>query len=780
MSEGAKKYRQISGRKRKWIVLAAILFPCFLAAVFSVYYVSYVHYYGSIEVICEQQNDLKGVEVLGLSPLGNTLNTNKSEKLFEYKHERFYRGLDLINPTEKSARFTIITHYQNNDSITLTISPGSSYRYSFENLNKPDFIEKYNMLLKFVSQKLSFKYFLVASLLILLISVVFKFRKALYQCKLFRFSWYSFNVWRITMLSSLFVIITSGIVVLIAGKSHLFSEEYSMDNQVNIVSGPDQLDYQTIAVNFALNNTWRVNGIVDTTTDYRLNLDFPKSPSMQTENRTKLLFNSGMVCYHRFPAYPVLVGSIYKLVGINPVVIKCIQLALLFICMLFIPIFTYKIWGKSGFFAGTLTQIILFYLAAPLATLVSPDLITICLNFFIIWLFYSFRKSKSLGLGIVLGVVTGFSFLIKSSLMFFVALIMIYWLISIIKSNDRDFLKKSVLAFIVFIAVWLPFNLVTISNFKAEKLKSIKLIHDIRTENANTINQRLSRNEYGSTISHWIYPLDQKDIDVYLNSIDNELIEYKSFDASKMHLYPEKSVKLAYLQMQSEHFDWFFLIAQYPINTGMDLHNEYVIDGKQHPEWRSRTDSYYNNDGISNESFPKSAMGFYAHNPTQIFSIAGSKFNSIFSKMFVFRWFSLVLPVFVFLRLVTGRLLRRRLILTMLTLLVFVLLPFLGLTGSIMLSILYCFTIKIFDRDDTILVIPAEFLAVIASMLIFITITYAVERYVLYYVLPFFFISSVCTILILEQLYACVKCVPFAPLRGKCVIDMKSKQKSKS
>jgi 4-amino-4-deoxy-L-arabinose transferase-like glycosyltransferase len=187
------------------------------------------------------------------------------------------------------------------------------------------------------------------------------------------------------------------------------------DNLVDFTG--DEWDYQSIAVNNYSGHDFLTTGRINEIEAYKFkNLD---SAKIQFWERF-----SGRKAYNRSPLYPFFVASIYKLCGINPVIVKYIQLLILVISGLLLVYIGRLAWGEKGLYAGYLSFILFVFLNYRFSEHLMPEnwqflflsLITICM-------FNHFKGSRNYS--ILLGILLGMSCLNKGTTFFLFPLIIL-------------------------------------------------------------------------------------------------------------------------------------------------------------------------------------------------------------------------------------------------------------------------------------------------------------------------------------------------------------------
>jgi hypothetical protein len=187
------------------------------------------------------------------------------------------------------------------------------------------------------------------------------------------------------------------------------------DNKVDFTG--DEWDYQSIAVNSCFGDDFLTTGPIHDIETYRFkNLDQGKITFWERF--------SGQKAYHRSPFYPLFLIVVYKSFGINPVIVKYIQLLVLLISgLLLIPIANIA-WGEKGYYIGYLSFIIFVFLNYRFSEHLMPENWQfLFLALIIISLFNHYKRSTKYS--VVLGILLGISCLNKGTTFFLFPLIII-------------------------------------------------------------------------------------------------------------------------------------------------------------------------------------------------------------------------------------------------------------------------------------------------------------------------------------------------------------------
>jgi hypothetical protein len=106
----------------------------------------------------------------------------------------------------------------------------------------------------------------------------------------------------------------------------------------------DEWEYQSMAVNFAKGYGLQIHGGLTNFEDYK----FMAGSNDYVANFSK----QHQYNFYRTPLYPLFVGMIYTVFGVNPYLAKIIQLLLLIFVGAYLPLMAYNFWGRRGFYSG--------------------------------------------------------------------------------------------------------------------------------------------------------------------------------------------------------------------------------------------------------------------------------------------------------------------------------------------------------------------------------------------------------------------------------------------
>jgi len=217
--------------------------------------------------------------------------------------------------------------------------------------------------------------------------------------------------------------------------------------------GGDEYGYQSMGVNFAYGHgVQKVGGIED--------FEKYKFAPREKISGELLEFNDmNFYFFYRTPAYPLFLGLIYKIVGVQPIVAKYAQLLLLALIAGLLPLVGRYYWGGKGFISGLIAGPV--YLAMNYKF--SENLLTESLVSFSVFLlvlaYINFDIRKSKWATALLGLSCGFCLLVKGSLLFLPILISAYFCYLFYRSRDKEIIRKTALFLGVFAVTVLPWSL---------------------------------------------------------------------------------------------------------------------------------------------------------------------------------------------------------------------------------------------------------------------------------------------------------------------------------
>lgn len=361
----------------------------------------------------------------------------------------------------------------------------------------------------------------------------------------------------------------------------------------------DQIDYHVIAVNYSKGHGFMMEGYFEDFGTYKFNANYHEvsDPS----EKTRELKSRNFV---RNPVFPFLVGTIYQVVGINPIYIKFLQLFLLCLTaslLIFIGSTIDQQRGKIvGFFAGWLLLIYTYTSASSLLT--EPLLI-----FISVMLLYSLIRFYRNDKVVLIAVIISISLLAKGIFYFFALVFFAANLVRWIQKKQQ--IKSTLLVFLLSASMVSPYviwqNSIPSSDPEIEFLRDLVQLSE-KSEDSDAFLQKAMEFKDG-VYSEKIKP--------YQEVILNNPISLVRFTLKDWLNDREKPI---FIVNQGEEV----LLAS---------NNELCMDGDWHKEWNKNKDLYYHKipSGISPSH---KVASFYINKPQLILPIFCNKIHNGFLR----------------------------------------------------------------------------------------------------------------------------------------------------
>jgi len=437
----------------------------------------------------------------------------------------------------------------------------------------------------------------------------------------------------------------------------IFIFKVNLSNKIDVFYGSDEWDYQTIAVNFATGHGFHVTGGFEKPEVYKFG-----HVDSGTFEKQELL--RGITNIHRPPLYPLFVGVMYKIFGVNPSYIVIFQLLLLCIVAAGLPLLGFFLLQSKGFYSGIISGIVFMFVNHKMAEYFLPgQAFTAFFIFIFIFIAEKFFRKKTTLWAVAMAIALAVSLLFHATMILVVGFIVIYLLIDLKNGNKWINVKNLITFSIVFIAVLLPWHL-----FAYKTLRELK--HDSFVVLSATLNTSLTAKEKVDLISHkapkygqYLEPKKifneseiRKITDSLIPDVKNKGVFFNNINASTIDFY-----KIGLLQEIIDAPDYFLVFLSITKNVAMDCHNEFITNGNSSPEWRFNSTSFYNNDNLNNKISFTRVYNFYKHNPDYILPLVIMKIKaalnySVFLKLF----FSLII-IYLFSKILKAKTLKKSL-----------------------------------------------------------------------------------------------------------------------
>jgi len=532
----------------------------------------------------------------------------------------------------------------------------------------------------------------------------------------------------------------------------IFSFKVNLSNKINVQFGSDEWDYQTIAVNFACGHGFHVTGSLEKPEVYKFG-------NVDNGTYEKLELLKGITDIHRPPLYPLFIGLVYKLFGVNPYLIVIFQLLLLCIVAAGLPLLGYFLWQNKGFYSGIISGVIFIIFNYRMADVFLPgQAFTVFWIFIFIYIAEKFLKAKTPLWAALMGFVFALSLLFHATMILVVGFIGIYLLLDF-KNGEKWAKTKNLLAFCVVVFVTLlPWHLFAFKTLKVLK-HDASVVLSIALDTTLTFNKKTQQiAKYAPKYGQSLMP--QKEFtDSEIKKINDSLIPdvknkgtyFNNIKTTTIDFY-----KIALSQEIIDAPDYFPIILSSAKNWAMDCHNEYINKGYLNPEWRYNANSFYNNDNLKNRNSFIRVYSFYKNNPKLIFILIYKKINVALNRFgFIKYFFVLFIFYHVLFYLISSGIKKYNiLILSLISVLFFILLISYQHNITPLLLMYVCGLGILFFRKQ-IVSLPLSFNWIFFNLVIFSCIAFGNSRY--FEVLNIFFIL-LCVLYALKVLILIFSC----------------------
>ncbi|MBF0544635.1 MAG: hypothetical protein HQM08_09385 [Candidatus Riflebacteria bacterium] len=213
--------------------------------------------------------------------------------------------------------------------------------------------------------------------------------------------------------------------------------------------GGDTWEYHSMAVNFAIGDYFMRFGGVFEFEKYKFENN---SDPYFMENFLKLGKQGGTYNFFRAPGYPVLLGLLYKIVGISPSLAKKMNLFLLILSSSLLPIIGYLFWKREGFLCGMISGLIFLAKYHSLAHEIMTEPTLIFVSVLLIFSAHLFFSSPTSVKAFCCGLICALSVLIKGIFLFFPFLFVIW----ILRKLLVDLKSRTLFAGVFFFSFFIP------------------------------------------------------------------------------------------------------------------------------------------------------------------------------------------------------------------------------------------------------------------------------------------------------------------------------------
>lgn len=485
---------------------------------------------------------------------------------------------------------------------------------------------------------------------------------------------------------------------------------------------------QSIAVNLASGHGFPKSGFIEDFENYKIS----KYHSTGDLTYTVLKKYKGAYIYHNPPIHELFMGSIYYIVGVNPLLLKQIQLFILIITISSLPLLGFKLAGKFGFLSGLISAPIILEKYHSLANQLEPNILIIL---FLFLLSYWFKKSileEKYYKVIIIGLLLSLIVLTQLTLILLPCFLIIYLLFIFFKRPNRKTAISLIIliaSFLIPISFWSLYasnhlNTDTIKNYSFAEVHNTLLNRDFDSQDITILEglkdySIVKRNDSIINDGGWVGSLS-----VYENDLVDNIVIPSLFYSKRIFIATKSAPNLLFI-----------------------AHNEYCNKGNPSTDWTKHSDSYYNNDNQSFSPYFRVFL-FYLNHPKQLFSGAIDKlYNgfSAFNYLFIVIWIYIINFLFFYLQAFLHRKNQKYIKATKIFISLSLLIVALCIVNinyivfySTLIALFILILIKIFNRKIHNIKTPQVFVIVLLSLLFFVIATFGLERYII--VIDFIFV----------------------------------------
>ena len=179
--------------------------------------------------------------------------------------------------------------------------------------------------------------------------------------------------------------------------------------------GGDSWEYQSTAVNLAAGKGFRLGALLPFEA-YR----FDNADPEYYERFMQLGAAGGEISTYRAPAYPVVLGVIYKIFGVSPRVAIAIQIGWLLLMCALLPFLGRELFGRGGFVAGLLAGVVFHRMVPNVGGRILTEALIALIIFLVLVAWVSVNRNGRPGLhrSAIFGATLAAAVLVKGSLIF--------------------------------------------------------------------------------------------------------------------------------------------------------------------------------------------------------------------------------------------------------------------------------------------------------------------------------------------------------------------------
>jgi len=215
--------------------------------------------------------------------------------------------------------------------------------------------------------------------------------------------------------------------------------------------GGDEWEYQSMAVNYAKGHGLHRFGGMEPFETYKFGFGDPKAVDGFMKNSYQN--------FYRTPAYPFVLGTIYKIFGVSPAIAKQIQLIWFIIIAVSLPWIGLYFWKRLGFVAGLVSSPIFLATNYKFAERIMTDGFIVFTIYLIVIAYIYFDKKQNLLSTILLGIVITMSWLVKGSFVFVPMVIVAAYLWKWWKSREKKIFKTLIVLVATMVLSLMPWSM---------------------------------------------------------------------------------------------------------------------------------------------------------------------------------------------------------------------------------------------------------------------------------------------------------------------------------
>ena len=188
--------------------------------------------------------------------------------------------------------------------------------------------------------------------------------------------------------------------------------------------GGDVWEYQSIAVNFARGHGFPTFGGFEDFSVY----GFGRNQDVTRPEQLKMFYERAQKnYYYRTPAYLLFLGTVYKIHGVSPLIVKRVQLRIYVLIAVLLPVIGYVYWRWHGLLAGIISGSLFLKHYLPLAGLIMMENGSMAWTMAILLAFTLWEKKTTLTTSVLLGIVLAVAFLIKTAFLMILPFLAFYF-----------------------------------------------------------------------------------------------------------------------------------------------------------------------------------------------------------------------------------------------------------------------------------------------------------------------------------------------------------------